>query len=491
MNDSLLISTLLQTSLDNLKRKGFPVDRILNIAPRKKVIETPKSTGAMGTTDTSGLACSTPERKPVDYSDKQLAEDTAKKVSTMEDVFPDCAPEFLVDFVKSELLKNPRITANDLVDKLSQTSYPKSTPLSAKESKKSGATNSDHAPPPPYSEKPVKEQLGGKSAPDSRNPNSEQKQRGIVSGELNAEFAQPGKEPPASSRNPNRKKSSGKKSWKSFFGIEKITSKDSLLGASTSASGTYENPRNTAASAETIRKHHDEHLNNALNRAVKQCKHHGGGDFWKEEPQIQAEPDPGFTESSGCNPSKAQSLKYVSSISVGHTGTSMDLYFDEPIYDKYCQCSQFGEYPVNDFLNMFLGPKENMYDVDMAKFVNVLYCLGVEVFELSASCIHVFIGGMDDPTIAFNRGGSLFFNLRFFVTFDGPLPNPSESRADKNYAITYKCYLRWFMTFCHELAHCFRGPHDKVHEDYLSSYAEKYFVRMDRVVRGYGINPDA
>jgi hypothetical protein len=32
----------------------------------------------------------------------------------------------------------------------------------------------------------------------------------------------------------------------------------------------------------------------------------------------------------------------------------------------------------------------------------------------------------------------------------------------------------WFMTFCHELAHNFIGPHDERHEFYMSAFAEAY-----------------
>lgn len=51
LNDSLLLSTLLSTSLENLRRKGFPVDRILNLTQHlklaKPVAELQKTAGSV------------------------------------------------------------------------------------------------------------------------------------------------------------------------------------------------------------------------------------------------------------------------------------------------------------------------------------------------------------------------------------------------------------------------------------------------------------
>jgi hypothetical protein len=44
------------------------------------------------------------------------------------------------------------------------------------------------------------------------------------------------------------------------------------------------------------------------------------------------------------------------------------------------------------------------------------------------------------------------------------------------------------MTFCHELAHNFHGPHDSTHEYWMSSFAEQYMsslfenLKLDKVL---------
>jgi hypothetical protein len=82
------------------------------------------------------------------------------------------------------------------------------------------------------------------------------------------------------------------------------------------------------------------------------------------------------------------------------------------------------------------------------------------IFSLPSSALHIFY----DPhshSIAFNRGGSLFFNAHFVRngTGGGDLPF-------------------WYMTTCHELAHNFWGPHDERHEHYMASYAERFLPRL-------------
>ncbi|KAJ1973336.1 hypothetical protein H4R34_005110 [Dimargaris verticillata] len=100
------------------------------------------------------------------------------------------------------------------------------------------------------------------------------------------------------------------------------------------------------------------------------------------------------------------------------------------------------------------------------RFGHVLTTLGHRVFGLDLQAMHIFYD-TEVPTIAFNRGQSLFFNLRFFVDLHHPewLAVPAQ-RAD--------VYFYWFMVLCHELAHNFVTAHDDQHEFYLSAYAEQY-----------------
>jgi hypothetical protein len=87
------------------------------------------------------------------------------------------------------------------------------------------------------------------------------------------------------------------------------------------------------------------------------------------------------------------------------------------------------------------------------RFINILKDF-VDVFGLTPKAIHVFY---DDHanSVAFNRDGSLFFNLKFYIGL-----HDEECKIKPTIdAMTY-----WFMIFCHELAHNFVKSHDSKHE---------------------------
>ena len=88
------------------------------------------------------------------------------------------------------------------------------------------------------------------------------------------------------------------------------------------------------------------------------------------------------------------------------------------------------------------------------------------VFELPLSSVAIF----HDPTggvIAFNLNRALHFNLRFFFSLHYT-KNQQSSRA---------CYSYWYVTFCHELAHHMASGHTKEHGFYTESYVSLYLPK--------------
>jgi hypothetical protein len=80
------------------------------------------------------------------------------------------------------------------------------------------------------------------------------------------------------------------------------------------------------------------------------------------------------------------------------------------------------------------------------------------VYDLAPKAVHIFYdeaGG----TIAFNRGGSIFCNLRFFMQLHAP--RLSESKEARVEATTW-----WWVVTAHELAHNLVGPHNSEHSYY-------------------------
>ncbi|KAI5461412.1 hypothetical protein BGZ63DRAFT_424301 [Mariannaea sp. PMI_226] len=119
---------------------------------------------------------------------------------------------------------------------------------------------------------------------------------------------------------------------------------------------------------------------------------------------------------------------------------------------------------------------------DVAKFLsantaklNTFATLLVEIgniYQLAPKVLHIFydeVGG----TIAFNTGGSIFCNFRFFLQLhatqlDGP--RPGEAKAE---AATW-----WWVVLAHELAHNLVSPHNSDHSYYTESFIQQYFAKM-------------
>lgn len=100
------------------------------------------------------------------------------------------------------------------------------------------------------------------------------------------------------------------------------------------------------------------------------------------------------------------------------------------------------------------------------KFGLVLERLG-SVYGLAISCIAIY----HDPigqTIAFNSNRSLHFNIRFFYSLHyltGIVDTPG-------------CYAYWYVTMAHELAHHLVSSHNKEHGFYTESYTSQYLPKL-------------
>ncbi|KZW00398.1 hypothetical protein EXIGLDRAFT_639482 [Exidia glandulosa HHB12029] len=87
-----------------------------------------------------------------------------------------------------------------------------------------------------------------------------------------------------------------------------------------------------------------------------------------------------------------------------------------------------------------------------------------EIYKLPAASIHIFLDG-EGPTVAFNRGGSLFLNLRFYEAWhDQDVINGNLSNG----------YSSWFFTLAHEIAHNLVHIHNAEHEFYFSTISQAH-----------------
>jgi len=89
------------------------------------------------------------------------------------------------------------------------------------------------------------------------------------------------------------------------------------------------------------------------------------------------------------------------------------------------------------------------------------------VFKLHLRTVAIYYQP-NGHTIAFNSNKALYFNLRYFC-------NLHQDRVDSS------CYSYWYMTFAHELAHNLVSAHNKEHGSFTESIASMYlpdFVKL-------------
>ena len=96
------------------------------------------------------------------------------------------------------------------------------------------------------------------------------------------------------------------------------------------------------------------------------------------------------------------------------------------------------------------------------------------VFKLAPGVLNIF-WDHEGPLIAFNKGGSIFCNARYFASWhDASCQNGARNEA----------FISWYFSIAHELAHNLESAHNSSHEFYFSSIAEEYLVRFTHLLSG-------
>ncbi|KAJ6593724.1 hypothetical protein B0H19DRAFT_1091788 [Mycena capillaripes] len=100
----------------------------------------------------------------------------------------------------------------------------------------------------------------------------------------------------------------------------------------------------------------------------------------------------------------------------------------------------------------------------LSRFVPIIAVLA-EVYNLPLTSLHIFYD-LDGGLIAFNRNGSIFFNLRYYEAWHDTDVKAGRAKA---------AYISWYFTLAHEIAHNLVHPHNSEHEFYFSAICEKHF----------------
>ncbi|KAF8070283.1 hypothetical protein FPV67DRAFT_1486835 [Lyophyllum atratum] len=109
----------------------------------------------------------------------------------------------------------------------------------------------------------------------------------------------------------------------------------------------------------------------------------------------------------------------------------------------------------------------------IARFIHILVKLS-RVYDLPLTSMHVFndLGG---GLIAFNRNGSIFVNLRYYLEWHD---------LDVAAGILNPAYISWYFTLAHEIAHNLVQPHNSEHEFYFSAICEKHIMNLGGLLSG-------
>ncbi|KAG7446407.1 uncharacterized protein BT62DRAFT_986911 [Guyanagaster necrorhizus] len=107
----------------------------------------------------------------------------------------------------------------------------------------------------------------------------------------------------------------------------------------------------------------------------------------------------------------------------------------------------------------------------IARFIHVMNILAA-IYKLPMENLHIFSED-EGTTVAFNRNGSIFLNLRYYIAWH----DEQVRKGDMNPAI-----VSWYFTLAHEIAHNLVQPHNSEHEFYLSAICEKHLMELGSIV---------
>ncbi|CAO3616217.1 unnamed protein product [Cunninghamella blakesleeana] len=386
-NDAIIVERYLTASLNNLRRKGVPVDRILSI---KKAVQNSNQTPQIESSPSSSRYSSPAPPPPASLTPKQVDQYTKK----VQEVFGDCQEGYIRQLITQQTDNH----VERVIDKLlQQKDYPRSQ-------RSNDMTVQE--------EKSVSD-----GTPSSPNPNDSQKGTRLLD-----RFFSWSK--PVNNNN-----------------NENTSTPQPIENPTNESSTTVSNKPKLPSSTQTITPNYTSNIKQNLRRAVHSCKPYSGQDMFSP-PTINK-----VVESTQyCDATPGQNLTHV-----GRT-KGLEFYVHKDVnHDSVL--TQYGQ--------------------AIHRFAHVVTAL-TTIFELKLNTVHLFYD-TEGSTIAFNKSGSLFLNLRYYLALHEPnsLTDAAEMFAKRKEALIY-----WFMTLCHELAHNFVAEHSSEHEFYFSSFAEIYLEKL-------------
>ncbi|OLY81804.1 hypothetical protein AYI68_g4089 [Smittium mucronatum] len=545
LNDALLISTLLSSSLDSLRRKGFPVDRILQSAQKKKelinasiisndhsIVENPeKKILSKSHNDTNTVfdnhkasQASPPPYRPNDNSSSSEISKSLIDLLTLS--YPKAKRDQIVDAVLFTMRENSSVDSKhkkNFEQLLEQAKASLKNKLEI-DNKNAKAENEVPGYFPNNNNnlnRPILDESKNKEGSTTKNPPTSDKDKSInINNSIKNNNTNPTPHLPDLSNNAYSSMLSIKQSLNSALKSTPVVS--GAQGSSSDALTTFdENKRRSSTSQNdqglklsklfnNFNKIYNKKPNSGFdinnNPLPKEFELNTGksnlGNAISKFPDEEAkgsliqpnEIGSAFVSNSVsfCKPLPSQRLVYYGLVN------GIDLYLDSniPFPGSYPELQDNYNRGVYD--NIKITRSSGSFTIDNFKlFSCVLAQLATRVFGIPKESMHMFIGGKGSPTIAFNRSKVLFFNVDYFVNLNHNLSIERiliEKYGHKSIVYNLNSvslkdkdvrdvYAYWFMTTCHELAHHFVHEHDANHGFYTSSFAETYMSKLIELMR--------
>lgn len=395
LNDSLLLSTLLATSLENLRRKGFPVDRLLTT-----------------TSQIQELSQSVVEPSSPPSLKKEMSENVqtdTKIVEELMSIFPNMKEEYLRSLVMQYNGEVAQICQHVLNNQTTSQDSSSFRDISMRGSTSSAGANTS------FNEHEKSNSNNTLSQVNSlQNPFTVLKN---IFGSTNSDFSKGNPRPhPTTSEHD--------------ISLSELQTQQRLLDH------TLEEATAAVNKTETTRI-----FNSPTNLDYASNQAH-------------------------CETIPSQDLRFIGSFRL--SSASIRFYVH----------SSFSRADIASFWQNDQSPS-----FALASFGSQLLLLAKEVFHMNPDGIHIYYG--PSHTIAFNRGNSLFFNLKIFIG----LHLEEFERIVRTLNVDMNQFIQqpiatilmaktslsfWFVTYCHELAHNFEVAHNQVFAYYMGSFTRHY-----------------
>jgi hypothetical protein len=448
LEDAFFISSLLEAPLDQLRARGFPVDRILPPpvpvpVPKPIVTDVPATNGSVAphgsTRGTAEPVAPSSSTVSSENKERQTNADPSSSVQAaagqsqdqsasqgFEEIMKQMYPDADENFVRAALGDNPSLDdVQRLATDMSTGKYPKNGTASDSGTVDTGASSARGQEEDTLSPK--------------KNKSGLRKKLGRAFGGLLSSTT-PSRPPPVPAAT-----GSGHS--------HQLDTSDAGVGPAGPSNGSHQESTNPVSPAVDVQSQNklDEMLQNTVSESSKVNRQ----GVESQETTLASIPK-GLDRGDTCEAIPGQSLKpYPGPRNSATTQNGIRVFSSRAM-------------PASE---VFLTEHQS----SLESFALVLERL-CSVFGLKLGSIAIFhdpLGG----TIAFNSNRALHFNLRFFHAL--------HFLQSKH--LSSECYSYWFVTTAHELAHHIVSAHNKEHGFYTESYMTLYLPKLIELLSGLGL----